>query len=252
MGKDGISMIQDSSTICWNKAGKELCEIAETNDFRMYFIMPFTLQQLGYVTDKKILDLGCGEGGYSRALAHKGANVTSIDCAIDPINYAMKKANAEGLKIKHFVRNSNDLYDIQGSAFDIVLCSMMLMDIEDLEGTLKEIYRVIKPKGKVFISMLHPCYKPKESTWTLEAETVKVIISDYFNPTEWVGEIKGINAPIIYRHRTLSDYIKAFNKIGFKLIDMNEPLPSAEQINLSPRINWLSKIPMFLFMELEK
>ncbi|SMC18706.1 Methyltransferase domain-containing protein [Clostridium acidisoli DSM 12555] len=247
-----MSMIQDSSTICWNKAGKELCEIVETNDFRMYFIMPYTLQQLGDVSDKVILDLGCGEGGYSRALAHNGANVTSIDCAIDPINYAIKKAKEEGLKIEHFVRNSNDLYDIQDNIFDIVLCSMMLMDIEDIEGTLKEIYRVIKPKGKVFISILHPCFKPKESKWTIEDETIKVIVDDYFNPTEWVGEIKGINAAIIYRHRTLSDYIKAFNKIGFKLTDMNEPLPSEKQINLSPRISWLSKVPMFLFMELEK
>jgi ubiquinone biosynthesis O-methyltransferase len=245
-------MIQDSSTISWNKAGKGLCDVAETNDFRMYFIMPYTLQQFGNVSGKKILDIGCGDGGYSRALTHKGATVTSIDCAIDAINFAMKKANEEGLKIEHFVRNSNDLYDIGDSTFDIVLCSMMLMDIQDFEGTLKEIYRVTKPKGKVFISMLHPCFKPKESKWTLEDETIKVIIADYFNPTEWVGEIKGIDAPIIYRHRTLSDYIKAFNKVGFRLIDMNEPLPSEEQINLSPRIGWLSKIPMFLFMEIEK
>ena len=115
-------MLQDSSTICWDKAGKELCEIAQTNDFRMYFIMPYTLQQLGDVSDKKILDIGCGEGGYSRALAHNGANVTSIDCATDPINFAMKKTNEEGLIIKHFVRNSNDLYDIQDNAFDIILC----------------------------------------------------------------------------------------------------------------------------------
>jgi ubiquinone biosynthesis O-methyltransferase len=245
-------MIQDSSTISWNKAGKGLCDVSETNDFRMYFIMPYTLQQFGDVSDKEILDIGCGDGGYSRALVHKGASVTSIDCAVDAINFAMKKANEEGLKIEHFVRNSNDLYDIEDSTFDIVLCSMMLMDIEDFEGTLKEIYRVIKPKGKVFISILHPCFKPKESKWILEDETIKVIVSDYFNPTEWVGEIKGINAPIIYRHRTLSDYIKAFNKIGFRLVDMDEPLPSEEQINLSPRIGWLSKIPMFLFMEIEK
>lgn len=67
--------------------------------------------------------------------------MTSIDCAVDSINFAMKKANEEGLKIKHFVRNSNDLCDIGDSTFDIVLCSMMLMDCEDLFGTVKEISR---------------------------------------------------------------------------------------------------------------
>jgi len=39
-------MIKDSSTICWNKAGKELCNMAQKNDFRMYFIMPYTLLTL--------------------------------------------------------------------------------------------------------------------------------------------------------------------------------------------------------------
>ena len=38
-----------------------------------------------------------------------------------------------------------------------------------------------------------------------------------------------MNAPILYRHRTLSDYIKAFVKNRFKIIDMNEPIPTEEE-----------------------
>jgi len=58
--------------------------------------------------------------------------------------------------------------------------------------------------------------------------------------------------PVIYRHRTLSDYIKAFGRNGFILADMNEPVPTEEQIKHSTRISWLCKIPMYLFIELEK
>jgi hypothetical protein len=50
----------------------------------------------------------------------------------------------------------------------------------------------------------------------------------------------------------LSDYIKAFVKKGFKLIDMNEPIPTEEQSQMSSRVSWFNKIPMFLFIELEK
>lgn len=56
----------------------------------------------------------------------------------------------------------------------------------------------------------------------------------------------------LYRHRTLSDYIKAFIKNSFKLIDMNEPISAEEQSQMSSRVAWLEKIPMYLFIELEK
>lgn len=246
-------MIKDSSTECWNQVNiDEWIEKAQTNDFRIYYIMPYTLEKLGDVKDKYILDLGCGEGGYSRALSHKGAIVTATDCSEVFIEYAKDKAKEEGLRIEHCVLNSNTLNEIDDNYYDIVLCSMMLMDVEDLDGTLKEIHRVLKQNGKVFISILHPCFKGKETKWMLNNENIEVLVSDYHNPKEWIGEIKGMNAPILYRHRTLSDYIKAFVKNGFKLIDMNEPIPTEEHSQMSSRVAWLKKIPMYLFIELEK
>lgn len=64
--------------------------------------------------------------------------------------------------------------------------------------------------------------------------------------------INGVNTPLIYRHRTLSNYIKAFNRNDFILADLNEPIPTKEQLRNSSRIEWLCKIPMYLFMELKK
>lgn len=246
-------MNQDSSTKCWNQVRIDTwIEKAQTNDFRLYYIMPYTLQKLGKVKGKQILDLACGEGGYSRALAKQGAIVTAVDCSKTFINYVTNKAQEENLKINTLCRNANKLTDIPDGTYDIVLCSMMLMDVEDLYGTLKEIHRVLKTDGKVFISILHPCFKPKESKWTSEDDKIKVLVSDYFTPAQWIGEIKGIDANVIYRHRTLSEYIKAFIKNDFTVVDMNEPIPSKEQMSMSSRIKWLSKIPMYLFIELEK
>ncbi len=246
-------MKQDSSTECWNQVSMDTwVEKAETNDFRLYYIMPYTLQKLGEVQGKEVLDLGCGEGGYSRALSKQGAIVTAVDCSETFTTYVTNKAREENLDIKTLCRNANELTGIIDNTYDVVLCSMMLMDVEDLDGTLREIYRVIKPNGRAFISILHPCFKPKEGKWILEDDEIKVLVSDYFNPTEWVGEIKGIDTSVIYRHRTLSEYIKAFVRNKFTIVDLNEPIPSEEQMDMSSRIKWLSKIPMYLFMELEK
>jgi 2-polyprenyl-3-methyl-5-hydroxy-6-metoxy-1,4-benzoquinol methylase len=245
-------MKKDSSTECWNEVKmKEFTIKAQNNDFRMHYIMPYTLQAMGNVMGKHILDLGCGEGGYSRALADMGAVVTAVDCSEALLDYVTDRAMKEGANIKTLRRNANELANIQDGIFDIVLCSMMLMDVEDLDGTLKEIHRVLKHNGRVFISILHPCFKPKESRWELEEDGIRVTVRDYFNPSEWTVEIQGVNTPLIYRHRTLSDYIKAFRRNNFILADMNEPIPTKEQLKHSSRIEWLCKIPMYLFMELK-
>lgn len=130
-------MKHDSSTIAWNAMGDEWFEMAQTGESRNYFIMPNMLKYMGDVKGKKILDLGCGEGGYSRELTKRGAHLVSVDCSTKAIEYAMELAQKENLSIEHFVRNSNDLFDIESEQFDIVLCSMMLMDCEDFEGTLQ-------------------------------------------------------------------------------------------------------------------
>ena len=153
-------MKKDSSTESWGKIemSEEWIRMAQTNPHRMHFIMPFTLKRLGDVSNKIMLDLGCGEGGYSRELARKGAKVTAVDCAESVIKYCVSKAEEEQLNITYHVRNSCDLQGIADSTFDIVLASMMLMDCEDFEGTVKEIARVLKPSGKLFASVCHPCF----------------------------------------------------------------------------------------------
>ena len=250
-------MKNDSSTECWSKCWSEVSDEwfkdEQIHAFRNYFILPFTLQQLGNVSGKMILDIGCGEGGYSRELARKGAIVTAIDCAENVINYSKLKAADEQLKISHYIRNSNDLYGVSDNTFDIVLSSMMLMDCEDLNGTVSEISRVLKSGGKLFVSILHPCFNGKDVRLQCINGMREVVIRDYFSPKEWEAPIKALNnATVIWRQRTLQDYVKVFTKNCLRITDLNEPFPDVEQIAKSPKISLLLKIPIFLFIELEK
>ena len=248
-------MKQDSSTIAWNAMGDEWFELAQTGEARNYFIMPNMLRFMGDVNGMKILDLGCGEGGYSRALAKKGARLVSVDCSKRAIEYAVSLAKEEGLQIEHFIRNSNDLFDIGSEQFDIVLCSMMLMDCEDFEGTLREAYRVLKPGGKLFASVLHPCFDGNHDTGIGRQGTGidrQVVVMNYFEPKEWVAPLWKGTIPVIWRHRTLEEYVKAFVSAGFTITDMNEPRATEEQAKISVPLAWLGKIPLYLYWELKK
>ncbi|MEA4832435.1 hypothetical protein SDC9_155715 [bioreactor metagenome] len=99
-------MKQDNSTKSWNNLGKEWIELAQAGESRMAFIMPYMLNLMRDVSNKTILDLGCGEGGYSRELCKKNAMVTSVDCSEIAIKYSVAEAQRQGLSIQHFIRNS--------------------------------------------------------------------------------------------------------------------------------------------------
>ncbi len=248
-------MKQDSSTVAWNAMGDEWFELAQTGESRNCFIMPNMLKFMGDVKGKKILDLGCGEGGYSRELTKRGAQLVSIDCSKKAIEYAAALAKEENLSITHFVRNSNDLFDIESEQFDVVLCSMMLMDCEDFEGTLREVVRVLKPGGRLFASVLHPCFDGNHETG-IGRQGVgidrQVVVMNYFEPKEWEAPLYKGTIPVIWRHRTLEDYVKTFLKVGLTIVDMNEPQATDEQAQISVAMAWLKKIPLYLYWELKK
>ena len=248
-------MKHDRSTIAWNNLGEEWFELAQQGETRMHFIMPYMLKFMGNVEGVKILDLGCGEGGYSRELAKRNAKVVAIDCSEKAVRYSMESAKKEGLDIPHYIRNSNDLYEIEDNEFDVVLCSMMLMDCEDLDGTLCEAARVLKPGGRLFASVLHPCFDGNHETGIGRQGTGidrQVVVMNYFEPKQWEAPLyKGVT-PVLWHHRTLEEYVKAFVKAGLSIVDLNEPRATEEQAELSTAIAWLQKIPLFLYWELKK
>lgn len=184
-----------------------------------------------------------------------GANLVSIDCSSKAIAYAMELAKKEHLDIEHYIRNSNNLFDIKSEQFDIILCSMMLMDCEDFDGTLKEAYRVLKKGGHLFVSVLHPCFEGNHDTGIGRQKhgiDREVVVKNYFEPETWEAPLYQGTIPVIWRHRILQDYVKAFVKVGFTIIDLNEPRSDEEQEKISIGMAWLKKIPLYLYWELKK
>jgi 2-polyprenyl-3-methyl-5-hydroxy-6-metoxy-1,4-benzoquinol methylase len=104
--------MEDSSTRSWNQIAEEWVSHADANDYRNVFLIPHTFALLGDVAGKRVLDVGCGEGGYSRVLASKGADVTGIDGSERLIEIAERRAEKENLSIDFQIMNANSLSQI--------------------------------------------------------------------------------------------------------------------------------------------
>lgn len=248
-------MQHDSSTRSWNAMGDEWITLARTGESRMKFIMPHMLRYMGDVQGLRILDLGCGEGGYARRLAAAGAQVTAVDCSAAALAASREEAERQGLAIDHLQRNSNDLFGLADGTFDAALCSMMLMDCEDLQGTLREAARVLRSGGTLYASMLHPCFDGNHDRGIGrqgQGETREVVVKNYFEPREWDAPLPGGDVSVIWRHRTLSEYTRAFLAAGFVLEDLHEPRATEDEAAGSVALSFLRRIPLFLYWRLRK
>lgn len=107
----------------------------------------FILQQLGNVSGKSLLDLGCGAGENSVYFASQGANCVAADYSPGMVEVALKLAAANQVPVSGRVINAMEI-DYPDHSFDIVYASNLLHHIPDPCQTIREAHRVLKPGGR--------------------------------------------------------------------------------------------------------
>jgi ubiquinone/menaquinone biosynthesis C-methylase UbiE len=217
--------------------------------------MPRMLAMLGDVAGLRVLDLGCGEGGYARELARRGAAVAGVDGSPRLIEIARERTRAEGIDVRFLVANASALNELDSAAFDLVVASMSLMDVENYAGSVAEAHRVLRGGGALVMSITHPCFSAPVSAWSRTASgDIDVFTVDrYFDRAVWPSPITPrFRAPVLRRHRPLEDYMMAPLERGFALEEFREPSVSDEELQLSARFRKLARIPYFLFLRWRK
>lgn len=116
----------------------------------------------------KALDVGCGGGFSCEFMAKLGAVVSGIDQSVKCIKAAQEHADSSGLKIDYKYGFSEKL-PYEDNTFDIVTCVDVLEHVTDLQKTLMEINRVLKPQGLFFFDTINRNLKSKlVMIWIME------------------------------------------------------------------------------------
>ena len=94
----------------------------------------------------RVLDLGCGGGFMSEALAGRGAVVTGIDPAQPALAIARSHAKSGGLSII-YLHGTGEAIPVKDATFDQVVCVDVLEHVDDIDTVLAEVHRVLRPGG---------------------------------------------------------------------------------------------------------
>ena len=144
-----IAKFEQLASRWWDREG-EFKPLHEINPLRANFI-----DQRAPVAGKKLLDVGCGGGILTEAMAQRGAEVTGIDMGEAPLKVAKLHALESGAEVEYRRVQVEELAKEQPASFDIVTCLEMLEHVPDPASVIKACADLVKPGGQLFFSTIN-------------------------------------------------------------------------------------------------
>lgn len=214
-------------------------------------ILPALLDLAGDVRESCVLDLACGAGDCSRALARRGASVTGVDVSEGMLTIARREEAAVPLGITYRQDDAHTGATLAGASFDGVTCNMALMDIPDLDAAFRTVYRVLRSGGWFAFAIVHPAFLPPASGWLERPDGQRVRVSgDYFAEGYWLPEnAPGVRGRVGSHHRTLSTLVNGLIAANFQLERLAEPRATGPYAQEAP---WYTRIPAALLVRCRK
>ncbi|MFT4038093.1 MAG: methyltransferase domain-containing protein [Thermomicrobiales bacterium] len=219
---------------------------------------PALLAACGEVAGARVLDLGCGQGWFSRQLAMRGAQVTGVDMARGQIAHALRHEEEQPLGIDYRHLDAREIADVwPAGAFDLITGCMVLQDTPHAGEILRAARQVLAPGGQIALSVPHPVTSGAEAGWLRGPDEAKGArwIDHYFQWQPDVLDWKSGDPAKPWRtprwHRTLETWGSLIEAAGLCLTQMAEPRPSPAQIAADPSMEPASRIPYFLIMVLQ-
>jgi len=134
----------------WWAAGKAFQALHDINPLRLNFI-----RQRVSLQDCAVVDVGCGGGILTEALAAAGARVTGIDLGREALAAAEAHRRKSDLTITYRRIDAESLADQSPATFEVVVCMELLEHVPQPSSLVHACARLVKPGGHVFFATLN-------------------------------------------------------------------------------------------------
>ena len=206
------------------------------------------LDAVGEVSGRKSIDLGCGEGRFSRMLAERGAVVTGVDLCRPFIEFAKDHRVSDE---SYLVGDMEDLREVPSEEFDLAVSYVTLVDVPDMQSAVREAFRVLRRGGRFVVCNLHPMVSANPGWIRQGNRQLHYPVDHYFDEGER-NISQREDRPWTNFHRTLSTQFHTFLGAGFTVEDIREPTPTAEQAARYPVVSDNLRVPEFIIYILRK
>jgi len=134
----------------WWDRGSEFKPLHDINPLRLDYI-----DDLIGLRGKTVLDVGCGGGILAESMAQRGAQVTGIDLADEPLKVAQLHLLESGNQVEYRNVAAENLAREQPRHFDVVTCMELLEHVPDPASTVNACAALVKPDGHVIFSTIN-------------------------------------------------------------------------------------------------
>jgi ubiquinone/menaquinone biosynthesis C-methylase UbiE len=151
-----------------------------------------TVERLALATGAKVLDVGCGTGASAlpaaEAVGSKGS-VVGVDLAARLLDRARAKAKARGLSNVEFRLADMTSLGYPNDHFDAVVSVFSIFFVPDMEGLVRELWRMVRPGGKLAVTTWGPrIFEPAYSRWQKTIKEERPDLYSAFNPWDRITD----------------------------------------------------------------
>ena len=144
-----IARFDAAASRWWDPEG-EMRPLHDLNPVRLEYV-----ERAGALAGRDVIDVGCGGGLLSEAMARKGARVTALDLAEELLEVARLHALESNVTVDYQLQSAEEHAARNPAAYDTVTCMEMLEHVPDPEQVVAALAALARPGGHVFISTIN-------------------------------------------------------------------------------------------------